>query len=186
MPLAPNYPIETARLRLRPFALGDREGLRLVRSDPETVRYLPFAKADDEALSKALETRLTMTALDEPDSGIALFVEVAETNAFAGDVLLFHFDKANRTAELGFSLARAHRGKGYVQEAARAIMAWGFGAGGLHRIVARCDVRNTASVRTLNRLGFRSEGHQLKNQRMGDEWADTLNFAVLKDEWVAP
>ena len=60
--------------------------------------------------------------------------------------------------ELGYRYARAHWGKGYATEAARAMLGRGFGELGLRRVVGIVDVRNTASERVLRKLGMRDAG----------------------------
>jgi RimJ/RimL family protein N-acetyltransferase len=61
--------------------------------------------------------------------------------------------------EIGFWLAAAARGHGYVTEAARAVVDFGFSDEvALARIEWRAIVGNVASARTARRLGFRYEG----------------------------
>ena len=57
-------------------------------------------------------------------------------------------------AVLAFYLARAFWGRGLATEAGRTFVDFGFGELGLKRIVAAVDVRNAASVRVLEKLGF--------------------------------
>lgn len=74
--------------------------------------------------------------------------------AVVGDV---RFDPSGRTegeVEIGYSIASARRRQGYAAEAAGAVIDWLFAEGGVEAIVAGCDARNVASVRTLMRLGF--------------------------------
>ena len=57
--------------------------------------------------------------------------------------------------DLGFALLPAHRGLGFVQEAARAILAHEYLAHGIDRVGAIALPGNTASTAVLERLGFR-------------------------------
>ena len=71
-----------------------------------------------------------------------------------GDV---RFEPSLRAAgefEIGYSIARSRRRQGYAVEAADAVIDWLFEDGGAESILAGCDSRNLASVRTLRRLGF--------------------------------
>ena len=56
--------------------------------------------------------------------------------------------------EIGWTFARDHWGNGYATEAARAVLAWGFGTLGLTRITAMIHHGNTASTTVARRLGF--------------------------------
>jgi len=53
----------------------------------------------------------------------------------------------------------------------------------LHRIIGRCDARNTASARLMGRLGMRREAHFRENEWFKDEWGDELIYAMLDGEW---
>ncbi|MFI2714688.1 GNAT family N-acetyltransferase, partial [Micromonospora sp. NPDC018662] len=76
-------------------------------------------------------------------------------------------------------------GRGLATEAAGALLDWGFGTFGLHRVTARCHADNEPSARLLTRLGLRREARHVRSYRFRGEWADQLVFAVLADEWRA-
>lgn len=63
-------------------------------------------------------------------------------------------------AEIGYWMAPASRGRGYLTEAARAVIEWGFSPDGLAlaRIEWRAVVGNTVSARAARTLGFRHRG----------------------------
>ncbi|MFI8986551.1 GNAT family N-acetyltransferase [Streptomyces antimycoticus] len=56
--------------------------------------------------------------------------------------------------EIGWTFARAHWGKGYATEAARAVLAWGFGTLGIGQTTAVIHHGNTASTAMARRRGF--------------------------------
>ena len=56
--------------------------------------------------------------------------------------------------ELGYRLCLKHWGNGYAQEAARAILRYGFGPLNRARIMAFVLPQNRASVKILEKLGF--------------------------------
>jgi RimJ/RimL family protein N-acetyltransferase len=66
----------------------------------------------------------------------------------------------NGGGELGYWMAPAFRGQGLLTEASRAVIDWGFSAGGLglERIEWRAVVGNIGSARAARTLGFRYEG----------------------------
>ena len=57
--------------------------------------------------------------------------------------------------EIGYRLARAHWGKGYATEAARAVVAHAFGTLELPRVIAVIDPENVPSLRVAEKLGMR-------------------------------
>ena len=53
------------------------------------------------------------------------------------------------------------------------------------RIIGRCDGRNAASAKAMERLGMRREAHLRENEMVKGEWCDELVYAMLVDEWRA-
>ncbi len=92
-------------------------------------------------------------------------------------------DAAERTAALGYGLARQYRGLGLATEAARAVVDVGFGPLGLARIWARADPHNLASVRVLEKLGMRREGLLRQHVVRRGERVDRVYYGLLRAEW---
>ena len=59
-----------------------------------------------------------------------------------------------------------------------------FGTLNKHRVIASIDPRNSASIRLIERLGFRKEAHFKKSYYLHEEWVDDIIYAKLKTEWV--
>lgn len=65
---------------------------------------------------------------------------------------------AGGTAELDFWATAESRGKGFMAEASRSVIDWGFAELSLARIHWQAVAGNIASARTARALGFRYEG----------------------------
>ena len=89
----------------------------------------------------------------------------------------------HKTGEIGFSFDPASQGRGYATEAARALIDFGFGGMGFHRVIGRLEARNTASARVLEKLGMRREAHLVENEWVKGEWQSELVYAMLEHEW---
>jgi RimJ/RimL family protein N-acetyltransferase len=88
-----------------------------------------------------------------------------------------------RRANIGYEIAPAYWAKGYATEAARAILAFGFGELRLHRIWARCVAENVASYQVLEQVGMRREGRLREEEWMKGRWWDILVYGILDYEW---
>ena len=173
-------PVVTERLVIRRFAVADVAAVAAYRSDPEVARYQSWDAPVPEASARQLVAEFA--AAEEGAPGWFQYaVELRDGGVLAGDVGLC-LDENRMQAELGFTLARAHQGRGYATEAARCVLDRAFGAG-LRRVSAECDARNTASARLLERLGFRREGHRRRHTWLKGEWTDDLLFGLLAEEW---
>jgi len=69
----------------------------------------------------------------------------------------FYRGFAQETGELGYILKAGYRGRGFMREAATAIVRFGFTGLGLRRIVAYTDSDNEASIGVLRAVGFTEE-----------------------------
>lgn len=88
-----------------------------------------------------------------------------------------------RTVEIGFTIAPEHQGHGYAREAVSSLLRYLFEQLGKHRVTAACDPRNTPSVKVLEAVGMRREGHMVESTWAKGEWSDDLLFAILRREW---
>ncbi len=80
---------------------------------------------------------------------------------------------------LGYRFFRRHWGKGYATEASRAALGFGFGELALPRVVALVAEENVASLRVMQKLGFRSIGPSVIDGDSGP------GFELTREEWSA-
>jgi len=100
--LNPTYPIETERLLLRPCEPRDLDVMADIRGRPDVVRYLYWNVQTREEVAEALAKRMTMTTLETEGDGMVLAVELKETGAMIGDVVLQWLSEEHRQGETGF------------------------------------------------------------------------------------
>jgi RimJ/RimL family protein N-acetyltransferase len=181
--LRPVYPLETARLVLRPFEPGDLEELFAFHSLPEVARFLYWEARDLEQVRGVLEAKAGQTALEEEGQVLALAVVGREEGVVVGEVSLHWLSRRHRQGEIGFVFHPAYQGRGLATEAAGVVLRLGFEGLGLHRVAGRCDALNVASARLMERLGMRREAHFVHNEIFKGSWSDELVYAMLEDEW---
>jgi RimJ/RimL family protein N-acetyltransferase len=145
--------IDTPRLILRTWRDADREPYAAMMADPEVGYWLGATLTADQANAQidrfnegsgergpgflAIERRGDGAFL-----GAACLREVPADHPLAGEV------------EVGWRLARSAWGAGYATEAARALIAEGFGTLGCAEIVSFTAVSNVRSRAVMERLGF--------------------------------
>ena len=86
------------------------------------------------------------------------FAIVDDDGAFLGIAVAPRIDKDTRTAELGYVLAPAARGRGVATEALRRLSDWAFAELGMERLELLISVDNPASKRVAERAGYVCEG----------------------------
>lgn len=86
--------------------------------------------------------------------------------------------------ELGYWIGRPYWNRGYVTEAARAVIAYGFDTLNLHRVFATHIARNAASGRVMQKLGMTREGEMREHIRKWDTLENMVVYGLLRSEWV--
>lgn len=183
MALYPNYPLQTERLRLRPFTRGDVDAVFAYRRREDVALYLFDGPLSREECALAVQQRIGQIALEGEGDKVVLGVELASSGALIGEVSLIWRNVDARQGEIGWIFDPAYQGHGYATEAANALLDLGFGPGDMHRIAARCDVRNIASWRLMDRLGMRREAHFREHALFKNQWDEEFVYAILWQEW---
>jgi RimJ/RimL family protein N-acetyltransferase len=178
----PIAPIELERVRLRQIEESDADALFAIHSDREVARYQSKPAMTDRAQAEELVTRIRGGYAD--GSSMQLGIERKEDGALVGYCLLFHFHEESRRAEIGYSLDRRYWQRGYMHEALVALIGLAFGELGLNRLEADIDPRNASSERSLQRLGFKKEGHLRERWIVSGEVSDTVFYGLLRSEWT--
>lgn len=185
MQFAPNLPIETERLRLRAFTRGDVDAVFAYRQREDVARYLFDAPMSHESCAEAVQARIRQVSLAAENDRLTLAVIRRDDDVLVGEITLIWRNVASQQGEIGYVFNPVFHGRGYAIEATRALVTLGFAGFGLHRIYARCDPRNTASFRLMERLGMRREAHFREQTLLRGEWTDEYIYAVLAQDWQA-
>jgi RimJ/RimL family protein N-acetyltransferase len=185
--LAPDYPIETERLLLRPIdPVGDVDAVHAYLCREDVCAYIPIEpRTREQVVERYRDPKRSRSVLTEAGQALCLAVVLKETGALIGDVLLMWHSAEHRTAEIGYVFNPAHHGRGYATEAARVLLALGFDGLGLHRITARIEDLNPASGAVLRKLGMRQEAVLVENEWFKGRWSTEVDFAILESEWRA-
>jgi len=122
-----------------------------------------------------------ISTLDSHD--IMLIVSAKPARAI-GVVGLTHTNWQKRYAEISIYIGDPeHRGKGYGEAALRALLDYGFGKVGLHRIFGEIYAHNEANIALFKKLGFQYEGCLRHRQFHAGKWIDSLIYSLLEGEW---
>lgn len=152
-------PIATPRLLLRRLVPTDLYDFQAYRTDPEVGRWQGWTATGDAAARAFLEQN-AMRPLFVPGEWFQLGIALTQAGGpgpLIGDIGI-GTDEADPTrAEIGFTLHADWQGRGFAAEAVAAARTLAFTHGGIRRLSGITDTRNTASIRLLERLGFRHE-----------------------------
>jgi [ribosomal protein S5]-alanine N-acetyltransferase len=184
MDIAAFLPVQSRRLSISAFVVGDWEAYHEIQTSQAHHRY------NSETFSPKSETenRRFIEELSAspwlPDSSRYVFaMHSCDDNHLVGVLGLKNGELVRGgSIEVYYSIHQKDWNRGYATEAVRAIARFGFEEVGLHRITAGCDVDNDASRRVLEKAGFRFEGRLRKDRMRQGRWTDGLLFAILEED----
>lgn len=147
-------PARTKRLVLRRFEPQDADIFFGYRNDPAVARLQSW---DGITRSAALQFVRVHGAVQAaaPGEWFQIALALAHSNQLVGDVGVW-ISKDGRTAELGFTLARAHQKSGYAAEGVRCVVGLLFGEPAMGCVMAVTDARNLSACKLLHRSGFQN------------------------------
>ena len=173
--------LRTARLLLRSLESKDVPTLGRLAGTKEiavTTLNIPYPYSEEDAygfLAKASEDF-------REGRSVTFAISVAPEHDLRG-VLGLNITDAHSRAELGYWIGVPFWRKGYVTEAAKAVVAFGFETLKLHRIYAHHFSGNTASGRVLEKIGMRHEGRSREHIRKWDRFVDIENYGLLAEDF---
>jgi ribosomal-protein-serine acetyltransferase len=147
-------PIHTARLILEPVSHTHDDDLlqASLASRPELLPWMPWAvDLTMEAQSAYVDTR----GIPGWDQGSPAFA-ITHHGAAIGVIGLDR--ERDGEYEIHYWLQTASTGRGYVTEAAQALIAWAREALGARRILLLAGMENRRSLAIAERLGFTRDG----------------------------
>ena len=186
-PLDTGPAIYADRVYLRTPQMSDFEGWAGLREQSRAflAPWEPTWPRDDLTRS-AFRRRLRRYYRDiREDEAYPFFVFRAHDDALAGGLTLSNVRRGvTQSCSLGYWVGQPHAQQGVMSEAVRAIFPFIFETLRLHRLEAACIPTNTASVKLLERVGFRKEGLARRYLRINGVWQDHLLYALLAEDVI--
>lgn len=172
--------IETKRLRLRPFRAGDLKALHALYADAENLRYWNTEPSPSlDHTRKAMKWHLSCA----PFHYMMWAVEEKKTKRLVGMINYHHRDMREKRVDMGWLIAPARQGKGYMTEAARALLHHLIDRLKIHKIEALIHADNKASAALAKRLGFRLEAGPIRDRWLvAGQWHSVMLYGLIAGE----
>jgi ribosomal-protein-alanine N-acetyltransferase len=163
----------TPRFTLRPYRKSDLPSMVKHINDKAIARYIltipyPYTMKDAEKWYREI------TRIQKTDSTVLAIIIDGEA---AGAI---RFTRHNHKAEIGYWLGRAYRDKGIMTEVVKEITEYGFNELGLRRMHATAMTSNKASIRVLEKAGYKLEALLRGNAIKGNKLIKHYLFAKVK------
>src|ERR1700757_1851733 len=138
----------------------------------------------DDLTRASYRRRIRRYAEDQrSDLAYPLFLFRKSDNALLGGLTLANIRRGCAQAgNLGYWMGEAYSRQGYMTAAVKLVIPFAFETLRLHRIEAACIPANLASIRLLEKTGFRREGFAREYLCIDGVWQDHLLFARLRHD----
>ncbi|MFV8391950.1 GNAT family N-acetyltransferase [Flavobacterium sp. LB2P6] len=169
--------LDTERLLLRRIDSNDLKEIFALRSNPETMKYIPrpLLKTDEDALEHIamIDTKI------ETNEGINWAITLKDNPKLIGIIGHYRIKPEHYRAEIGYMLVPEFHGKGIVSEALKEVVNYGFKIMKLHSIQAIIDPENHGSAKVLEKNGFVKEAHLKENEFFEGRFLDSVIYSIL-------
>jgi ribosomal-protein-alanine N-acetyltransferase len=166
--------IQTKRFILRPYCKRDLPSIVKHINDRKIIRdmmlTIPYPYTMRDAEEEYRRFRNIMRRKNPWRQAIAI-----EINGETAGIVSISID--SHKAEIGYWLGRAYWGKEIMTEAVKEITKYSFNKLGLRRMYAHTFPHNKASMRVLEKAGYKFEGILRKNVKRGNRYFDQYLFA---------
>lgn len=171
--------LETKHLLLMKLEISHLDDLFEVYSDPQTTTYVPRnVHKNKEETRSLLEEMMETTKESKASVWSVIFQENQKAIGTCGIWKLPH-----SSASLGAVISPLYWGKGLIVEALEELVKFGFQELSLNRIEGRCDVKNIASERVMQKLKMTYEGTLRQSVKINDMYSDSKVYSLLKQEY---
>jgi ribosomal-protein-alanine N-acetyltransferase len=138
----------------------------------------------DDLTRAAFRRRIRRYSEDQrSDLAYPFFIFRKSDQVLVGGLTLANIRRGCAQAgSLGYWMGALYARHGHMTAAVTALIPFAFGTLRLHRIEAACIPANAASIRLLEKTGFRREGFARQYLCIDGVWQDHLLYARLKDE----
>lgn len=119
----------------------------------------------------------------EAKGGRCLPFAITDEGVLAGQVTVSNVVRgALQSASIGYWVDPARAGRGLAPTAVALAVDHCFTRVGLHRVEANVRPENAPSLRVVDKVGFRPEGHRERFLFIDGDWRDHLGFALTVDD----
>jgi RimJ/RimL family protein N-acetyltransferase len=175
--------LEGENVRLRPPSPADLPSIFTWYNDPEIVA--PFDRFSVDTFDEF--ARSVADAPNDPTSLAPRFVvERRREGDVVGVVGSYRAHPVLEYVDVWYVLGlREARGRGLGREAVGLLVDQVFRTENVERVGATCDVKNEASYRLLERLGFHRDGTMRSALFHHSAWHDVYVYGVTRGDWAA-
>lgn len=167
--------LQTSRLQLSPLRAEQAQCLAALGNDPVIAAHTANFPSP-YTLELAEDYIRQVNTADSLKVNAVFGIELPD-GTLTG-VINLKLSPRHRSGHLGYWMGAPYRGRGYMTEAARAIVRHGFETLNLNRVESACFAMNLASARVLENAGLAPEGRKRQAFMKEGVFHDLLLFGA--------
>lgn len=172
--------LESERLVLRQITPDDVNEIFALRSNPETMKYIPrpLVTTIDQAMEhiKMIQDKIVSS------EGINWAITEKGNPKMIGIIGHYRIRWDHFRSEIGYMQLPEYHGKGIITEAIQLMVRFGFDDMKMHSLEAIIDPANLASAKVLEKNSFVKEAHIKENEFYEGKFLDTVIYSLLKPQ----
>jgi len=146
--------LESERLLIRPFQIGDEKAMYELNSNPLVQKYTGDTMINSVEEAKTLLENVVFKDYLEHGYG-RLAVIYKPDNKLIGFTGIKYLPETNGESDLGYRFLPEYWGKGIATETSRMSLKYGFEDLHLKKIIGFTEIENIASTTVLKKMGFK-------------------------------
>jgi len=173
--------IEGKRIFLRYLTLDDAKKIAEICHDKSINRFthVPYPYKIKDAVDFIKNSQKKIKTKEEFVYGIIN----KETNEIMGTISFVRISKRDNKAEIGYLLGKKYRNKGYMTEACKILVDYGFRNMKFYKIHINCAKDNKASKNVIMKVGAKEEALLRKDIVLGGKYHDHYIHSLWRDDW---
>lgn len=169
--------LETERLILRTLKPSDVSDLKKWLSDNSLYQYWGKHPGKSD-----LNPELLFQKKERPTKSFHWGINHRADNQVIGEMWVYLIEN-NRMAKVAFRLSSDYQGNGFMTEALEQVVIFCFEKTELQRLWSDVHILNTASYKTLEKTGFKREGH-VREGKMVNTYCDYYLYGMTKEDYI--
>lgn len=168
--------LESKQLRLRELKPDDVDDLKEWLGDSSLYQYWGKRPSKSD-----LNPALLFLKKERPTKSFHWGIINKKKNKVIGEIWVYLIEN-DRMAKVAFRLSRAYQGNGFMAEALVRVVDFCFEKTELQRLWSDVHILNIPSYKTLEKAGFKREGH-IREGKMVNTYCDYYLYGLVKEDY---
>jgi len=176
------FVLKTTRTLLRKIRNTDLQLIHDFHSLAETNEFNTLGIPENLAETQRIMEQWIAENAATDIRNYTLVIEGRKGSEFMGLVGFKLGTKKYRRGELWIKIVPQMWNMGIGTEVLSEMLNFGFDQLGLHRIEAGCAIKNTGSIKMLEKIGMKREGRGRQILPLDSGWSDNFAYAILETD----